>query len=110
RRLLPDFPVPLQPTRQQVLYFRPADPAPFVPGHFPVFIYKGREPLDDYYGMPEYSGVGVKVARHGGPDVDPDHVNQTVGEDYRQTVRGFLRRHIPTLGGADIDRTEVCLY
>ena len=41
-RLLPGLPVPLRPTRQQVLYFRPADPAPFAIGRFPVFIYKGR--------------------------------------------------------------------
>ena len=29
KRLLPELPLPLQVTRQQVLYFRPADPAPF---------------------------------------------------------------------------------
>src|SRR5206468_564102 len=40
-RLVPGWPVPLRPTRQQVLYFRPADPAPFRPGRLPVFIHKG---------------------------------------------------------------------
>lgn len=110
KRLLPDFPVPLRATRQQVLYFRPTDPSAFAPGRFPVFIYKGGEPLNDFYGMPEFGGPGVKVARHGGPDADPDQPEREIRDEYREIVRTFLRSHIPALGGADIDRTEVCLY
>jgi sarcosine oxidase len=109
-RLIPGAAPWLRPTRQQVLYFRPADPSPFVPGRFPVFIYKGSAPLDDYYGMPEFLGMGVKVARHGGPDVDPDASDRTVGEEYRTTVRQFLGRCLPVLAQAGIDRTEICLY
>ncbi len=51
KRLLPSLPVPLTPTRQQVLYFRPGDRAPFRIGRFPVFIYKG-------------AGDGRRVLRH----------------------------------------------
>jgi sarcosine oxidase len=109
-RLVPALANQLRPTRQQVTYLQPADRAPFVPGAFPVFIYKGSDPLDDYYGMPMWRGLGVKVARHGGPDVDPDRVERTVGEEYRETVRTFLRKSLPSLAEADIDRTEVCLY
>jgi sarcosine oxidase len=108
-RLLPGLAVPLRPTRQQVLYFRPADPSPFTIGRFPVFIYKG-EGEDDYYGMPEALGMGVKAARHGGPGVDPDRVDRLVGEEYREQVRSFLRRTIPALADSPIDRDEVCLY
>jgi sarcosine oxidase len=111
RKLLPDLGIPLQPTRQQVLYFRPSDPTLFSIGQFPVFIYKGREPIEDYYGMPQCLGCDVKVARHGGPDIDPDTVDRSVvGDDYREIVRGFLRAHIPGLAEAPISRTEVCLY
>jgi sarcosine oxidase len=110
RQLLPRLPIPLRPTRQQVLYFRPPDPLAFAPGRFPVFIYKGAGDQDDFYGMPASAGQGVKVARHGGPDVDPDAVDRTVAEEYRETVRRFLRGHIPALAGAPIDLTEVCLY
>ena len=60
--------------------------------------------------MPDATGLGVKVARHGGPDVDPDDVDRTVGDEYRATVRQFLRSHLPTLAEAPIDWTEVCLY
>jgi sarcosine oxidase len=111
RHLLPQLSVRLQPTRQQVLYFRPSDPSLFGIGRFPVFIFKGIEPTDDYYGMPQCLGCDVKVARHGGPDIDPETVDRTVvGDEYRETVRRFLRMHIPGLADATISLTEVCLY
>jgi sarcosine oxidase len=110
RQLLPRLPFPLRPTRQQVLYFRADDPSPFAPGRFPVFIYKGEGDLEDFYGMPEFQGLGVKVARHGGPDADPDRVDATIGDEYREVVRRFLRGFIPALAAAPIDFSEVCLY
>lgn len=109
-RLLPDWPVPVQVTRQQVLYFRPADPGPFQVGRFPVFIYKGADEDDAFYGMPDFLDLGVKAARHAGPEVDPDVQSPTVDESYRSIVREFLRGHIPALADAAIGTTEVCLY
>ena len=110
KSLLPGLSVPLQVTRQQVLYFRPVDETPFRVGRFPVFIYKGAGPEDAFYGMPPYQGLGVKVARHCGPEVDPDVEDRTVGDAYRRIVRGFLQDHIPALATAPIDLTETCLY
>jgi sarcosine oxidase len=109
-RLLPALAVPLHVTRQQVLYFRPSEPAPFQIGQFPVFIYKGTGGANAFYGMPEFQGLGVKVARHFGPEVDPDEHDRVVGDDYRRAVREFLSAHIPALAAAPIDLTEVCLY
>ena len=108
--LVPRWPETLRPTRQQVLYFRPPDPLGFLPGRFPVFIVKGKGTLGDYYGMPAYEGLGVKVARHGGPDVDPDAPERIIGDEYRETVRQFLRDWIPSLADAPIDFTENCIY
>ena len=68
----------LRPTRQQVIYFRPGVPSPFVIGRFPVFIYKGEKEQDAYYGMPECLGMGVKVARHGGIEVDPSAEDRSI--------------------------------
>jgi sarcosine oxidase len=110
KRLLPELPVPLRTTRQQVLYFRPRDPSPFQIGRFPIFMYVPDTEHDVYYGMPEFQGLGAKVARHAGPEVDPDVEDRTVGEEYRSIVRGFLRGHIPLLADASIDFTETCLY
>jgi sarcosine oxidase len=110
KHLLPRLSPPLKVTRQQVLYFRPRDPAPFRIGQFPVFIFKGGGPLDAFYSMPGFQGLGVKVARHGGPETDPDVEDRTISDDYRDIVRAFLRDHIPTLAGAAIELTETCLY
>jgi sarcosine oxidase len=109
-RLIPSLARRLRPTRQSVFYFRPADPSPFSLGRFPVFIYLGPGDLDAFYGMPMALGLGVKVARHGGPDVDPDRSPRDVAEADAAPVRSFLRTCLPDLAGAPIDRSEVCLY
>jgi sarcosine oxidase len=110
KRLLPLLPTRLRVTRQQVLYVRAADTSPFGIGRFPVFIFKGADAEDSFYGMPEFQGLGVKVARHGGPEFDPDMDDRTIGADYKLTVRRFLRDHIPVLADAPIESSEVCLY
>jgi sarcosine oxidase len=110
KRLLPLLPVPLRATRQQVLYVRAADASPFGIGRFPVFIFKGADTEDSFYGMPEFQGLGVKVARHGGPEWDPEINDRTIEEDYKLIVRDFLRNHIPALALAPIVSSEVCLY
>jgi sarcosine oxidase len=110
KRLLPELAVPLRPTRQQVLYVRSNDSAAFRIGRFPVFIYKGAGEDDAYYGMPEFQELGVKVARHAGPEVDPDHVERAVSGEYVAIVRHFLRGHIPGLADAPVELAEVCLY
>lgn len=111
-RLLPGLPVPLRVTRQQVLYLSPpAGQAPeYGPGFFPVFIWTGHGPLDAFYGMPTYDSLGVKVARHGGPEVDPDANAPEVDEEYQAEVRRFLRGCLPDLADRPVERTEVCLY
>src|SRR5262249_11911477 len=63
-----------------------------------------------FYGMAAHLGCGVKVARHGGPDVDPDAVDRTIGDDYRPLVRAFLARQLPALAAAPLDLEEICLY
>jgi sarcosine oxidase len=110
KRLLPQLAVPLCATRQQVLYFNPGDMPRFGIGQFPVFIYKGAGEEDAYYGMPAFQGLGVKVARHAGPEVDPDVEDRQIAPEYESTVRRFLRGHIPALADAAVSFTEICLY
>jgi sarcosine oxidase len=110
KHLLPGFSMPVRVTRQQVLYVQPDDPARFRIGQFPVFIFKGAGDVDAFYGMPMFLNLGVKVARHGGPEVHPDHVDRTLNEEAVAGVRCFLRGHIPALEDARISHSEVCLY
>jgi sarcosine oxidase len=110
KHVLPQLPVPLVATRQQVLYFRPSDPAPFQIGRFPVFIFKGSGEDEAFYGMPGFLDTGIKVARHFGPETDPDIEDRTVADAYSEIVRAFLHDHIPALARAPIDLAETCLY
>jgi sarcosine oxidase len=111
-KLFPQFSAQLRPTRQQVLYFRPADLAPFEPGRFPVVISIGGGEDDYFYAMPAFLGMGVKAARHAvsGTDTDPDVEERAISAVYRATVRRFLQGHIPALAEAPIDVAETCLY
>ncbi|WP_165250717.1 N-methyl-L-tryptophan oxidase [Paludisphaera soli] len=109
-RLLPELAPTLRPTRQQVLYFRAPNPAPFQVGRFPTFIHMGGGEDEAFYGMPEFLGPGVKVGRHGGPDVDPDLQDSTIADDYVGRLRAFLARHVPPLAEAEVAATETCMY
>ncbi|MBX6313074.1 MAG: N-methyl-L-tryptophan oxidase [Isosphaeraceae bacterium] len=108
--LLPLLADRLRPERQQVLYVRPEEIEPYQIGRLPVFIFMGAGPQEMFYGMPDFLGGGVKVARHGGDAVDPDTVKRVVDDDYRALVRRFLRDHLPALAEAPIVREEICLY
>lgn len=109
-KLLPALASTSRPTLQQVLYFRPHDSSSFRIGTFPVFIFKASVGGHDFYGMPEFLGCGVKVARHGGPAVDPDHVDRCISDEYRALIQEFLQANLPGLVDAPCDRTEICLY
>ncbi len=109
-KLLPSLPIPLRPTVQKVFYFRPDAEGTSAIGRLPVFIYHGEGPWNEFYGMPPHLGRGFKVARHGGPDVDPDSVDRSVEEDDRRVVRRFLASCLPGLADAPIDHEETCLY
>ncbi len=61
--LLPELAGRLSPTRQQVLYLQPKLAFPFSIGTFPAFIWVGQNPLDVFYGLPEFLSGGLKVAQ-----------------------------------------------
>ena len=110
-RLVPELAPLLRPTRQKVLYFRPATPGPFQVGRFPVFIHMGPTADEAFYGMPGFLGSGVKFARHGGPPTDPDVPDADApGPEYEALLRAYLAAHLPILAEAPIAATETCLY
>ncbi len=109
-RLVPSLASRLRPTRQSVFYLRPKDQDIFSLGRMPVFIYMGSGEGDAFYGMPAALGLGVKVARHGGPATDPERPDRDVDPADAAPVRAFLRACLPALADAPIDRSEACLY
>lgn len=100
-------PLPLQVTREQVVYFAAPDPAAFAPDRFPVWIW-----MDDpsFYGFPTYGEAGPKVAQDcGGEPVDPDHRTFERDEAALSRVGAFVDRHLPDAAGPPI-LTRTCLY
>lgn len=100
--------LPLEVTKEQAMYFRPADPTPFAFGSFPVWIW-----MDDpsFYGFPVFGEAGaVKVTQDaGGKAVDPQTRSFEEDPDITARVRRFLRAHLPALD-APLHLIKTCLY
>lgn len=111
KKLLPKETKNVEVTRQSVFYLKPQGLDDYRPGHWPVLIYKGEEDeMDLFYSLPAMSGLGVKVARHGGPRCDADKVNRDVTAADWEPVLAFLRRFIPQWADADPGHQMTCLY
>ncbi len=109
RDVLPDLPLPIRATRQQVCYFGGLDPASFGVGAFPVFLASM-----EYYGFPLVAGPDgspwFKAASHVfGATVDP---NVPYAPDPAEIagVQDFLRRVIPAASQAPLVATDCCMY
>jgi len=103
-----DVRLPLEVTKEQAMYFRPRDVAPFEFGRFPVWIW-----MDDpsFYGFPVFGESGaVKVTQDaGGKPVDADARGFEEDRDITQRVEAFLSRYLPSaLGPRHLFKT--CLY
>jgi len=98
--------LPLTVTEEQVTYFTPADPEPFRPGRFPVWIWMD-EP--SYYGFPTYGEDTVKAAQDcGGPEVTGDSRSMQTDDAMLERLSGFMRTTFPASGPAT--RSKRCLY
>ena len=90
----------------ELSYFRPADPAPFAVGRFPVWIWMDNP---SFYGFPVWPDRALKAAQDvGGRQVtattrgfDPDPAAS-------ERLARFLRTHLPAAGTHD--HTATCLY
>jgi sarcosine oxidase len=103
-----DIDLPLEVTKEQAMYVRPANPSPFAFGNFPVWIW-----MDDpsFYGFPVFGEAGaVKVTQDaGGKTVDADTRGFEPDPDITQRVHAFLREHLPALD-APLHLVKTCLY
>ena len=98
--------LPLTVTEEQVTYFQPADPEPFRPGRFPVWIWMD-EP--SYYGFPTYGEDTVKSAQDcGGPEVTGDERSGQTDPEMLERLSSFMAATFPSSGPAV--RSKRCLY
>ncbi len=96
----------MTPTRQQLIYFKPAAHLDrFQPANFPIFF------VDNYYGIPAVGIDGVKVSFHGLPEVvDPETAKRTVDPEAVESCRNIMRKYIPELADCDVVHSKVCIY
>jgi sarcosine oxidase len=99
--------LPLVVTQEQFSYFRPADPAAFAVGRFPVWIW-----MDDpsFYGFPVWPDATLKAAQDvGGHQVTATSRGFDPDPAAAERLAGFLRARLPTAAGAH-DHSATCLY
>ncbi len=90
--LLPELPLPLQATRQVLLWVRPSQPELFRTGWFPVFMIESADGI--HYGFPLHGDDLMKVAKHHHQSeiVDPESYDRHVSEADEALVLQPLRR------------------
>jgi monomeric sarcosine oxidase len=98
------------PTRQEVFFLGvPAGSVDFRPPKMPVWLHRTHPGLP--YALPDIEGRGFKIAfdLHG-ENFDPDSGMRTVAQTSIETLRAYLRKHIPALANAPVLETRVCQY
>ena len=99
----------LRVMRQIVQWFGTRDDHLFRRDVFPVYIIDTQN--GHFYGFPLLNANGVKVAQHyGAPEVSsPSEIERTASPEDEETVRAFLREHLPAVDGPR-HRAAVCIY
>ncbi|GMA50637.1 N-methyl-L-tryptophan oxidase [Alicyclobacillus contaminans] len=112
QRFIPDWAVPLQPTRKVFAWYHPADDehaSRYTAPSFPGFSFETDAGW--FYGFPDF-GEGVKVGRHdGGTPCTPATVDRTfhAGGAEDEELQTFLRRFLPGAAGP-LREGKVCMY
>lgn len=105
---LPDVGRRLVVTRQVMAWFPVRDPAPFLPGRFPIFIHDAGG--HQAYGFPTLDGSTVKLAIHReGQATAPDRIDRGVHVADLEPLRAFITERLRGVT-PDPVRGQVCMY
>lgn len=109
-RLLPGLNLPLTVARQPLHWFRNADaaePARFLPGNMPVYIWEYAENRM-FYGFPDL-GTGIKIAiHHEGRPIEPGQLTQDVSPEEIEEIKDIAAGYLDIT--PVYDRSTVCMY
>ena len=107
--LLPRLPMPLNVTRQVLLWVRPSQPELFRTGWFPIFMIESEHGI--HYGFPLHDDGLLKIAKHHHVEeiVDPETYDRTVSAADEAIVTGPLFRLLPAAQGP-VMAAKTCLY
>ena len=107
--LLPELDGFLRLSGQPILYFRPADPGPFLVSEFPPW---GADlAASGWYGFPANQAGIVKIGSHGpGYTVAPDAPRVLPDDQDETRCREFLSHSLPALADAPLEASKMCVY
>jgi monomeric sarcosine oxidase len=96
------------PSRQEVFFFGvPAGDQRFAPPALPTWLFQE----DEYYGMPDLEGRGLKIALdHHGERVDPDTQSRLPTAAEAEVVQKYVASRFPAMRNAPVVETRVCQY
>lgn len=95
--------LPIQPMKQELVYFKPKDLTRFQKDVFPCFAYLDK----GFYGFPVHGIDAVKVSNHQpGEVVNPHTVDRTVSEQFVDECRDFFREFVPELENAEVVKNK----
>ncbi len=102
-------PFPLRLMRQVMFWFDLASVPDFRIGNFPVFI--AAVPEGEFYGMPWFDEMGVKMARHyGASEVDRvEQIERDVSMGEEQWMMDQLGKWMPR-AKAPLKKSQTCIY
>lgn len=107
--LLPELAVPLDVTRQVLLWVQPSQPDLFRAGQFPVFMIESEDGI--HYGFPLHDDDGLKIAKHhhAGEVVDPDTYDRMISAADETSILTPIHRFLPASDGPVLS-SKTCIY
>lgn len=102
--------LPLTVVKETIAYYKPADPTPFLPDRFPLFLQRFPNSTVIGCAFPIINHEGVKMIydRHG-EIVDPADEDRSIGRDQFAKIRDYARQVLPNLGDNMIEAVT-CRY
>jgi sarcosine oxidase len=109
KSLLPGFSLPLEVTRQVLLWVQPGQPELLRIGWFPVFMIESEHGI--HYGFPLHNDGLLKIAKHhhDRETADPETYDRNVSAADEAIVTGPLFRMLPAAAGPIVS-AKTCLY
>lgn len=102
--------IPLRVLKEQLAFFRPANPADFEPGNLPLMIHRfpGTTSLGSVFPIFEHTGVKIMIDRIG-PEVEPNDPDRSIDPVSLERLRAYAVDLLPGLTGEVIEAVS-CRY